>query len=62
LTISILIVVAFMGTVAFCLFFTVPNDEVTPGVVGGLATGFGAVVAYWLGRPQKAPNGNGPKD
>ncbi|HEX5211627.1 MAG TPA: hypothetical protein VFW22_07830 [Pseudolabrys sp.] len=50
LTISLLVVVAFMGTVTFCLFFTVPNDEVTSGVLGGLIAAFGAVVAHWLGR------------
>jgi hypothetical protein len=54
LTISTLIIVAFIGTTAFCLFFNVPTDEVTPAVVGGLTAGFGAVVAYWLGRPREA--------
>jgi hypothetical protein len=33
--------------------FTVPPDDITPGVVGGLTAGFGAVVAYWLGRTQQ---------
>lgn len=51
LTISILIAVSFMGAVGYCLFFTVPQDEVTPAVVGGLTAGFGAVCAHWLGRP-----------
>jgi uncharacterized BrkB/YihY/UPF0761 family membrane protein len=50
LTISILVVLAFVGTVVFCLFFTVPNDEITSGVVGGLTAAFGAIVAHWLGR------------
>ena len=49
LTLSILIVLGLMGTVAYCLIFTIPPDDITPGVVGALATGFGAVVAYWLG-------------
>jgi hypothetical protein len=52
LTISILIVLAFVGTVVFCLFFTVPNDEITSGVIGGLTAAFGAIVAHWLGRPK----------
>lgn len=52
LTISIMITLAFTGTVTFCLFFTVPNDEVTSGVVGGLIAAFGAVVAHWIGRSQ----------
>lgn len=53
LTISLLVVVAFLGTVVFCLFFTVPNDEITSGVVGGLIAAFGAVIAHWLGRTKK---------
>jgi hypothetical protein len=52
LTISILIILAFMATVAFCLLFNIPTDEITPAAVGGLTAGFGAVVAYWLGRPK----------
>ena len=50
LTISILVVLAFIATVVFCLFFTVPNDEITSAVLGGLVASFGAVVAHWLGR------------
>ena len=50
LTISLLIVLGMLGAVAYCLIFTIPNDDITPGVVGGLTAGFGAVVAYWLGR------------
>jgi hypothetical protein len=50
LTISLLIVVAFIGAVGYCLLFTVPIDEVTPSVVGGLTAGFGAVCAHWLGK------------
>lgn len=55
LTISLLIVVSFVGVTAYCLIFTIPTDEVTPAVVGGLTAGFGAVVAYWLGRTQTLP-------
>jgi drug/metabolite transporter (DMT)-like permease len=51
LTISLLVVLAFIGTVAFCLFFTIPNDEITSAVVGGLVASFGAVIAFWLGKP-----------
>jgi hypothetical protein len=50
LTISILIVLGMLGATAYCLIFTIPVDDITPGVVGGLTAGFGAVVAYWLGR------------
>jgi FtsH-binding integral membrane protein len=52
LTISLLIVLAFLGLVVFCAFFTVPADEITSSVIGGLGTAFGAVVAYWLSKPR----------
>jgi uncharacterized BrkB/YihY/UPF0761 family membrane protein len=57
LTISILVVIAMIGVVTFCLFYTVPNDEITSGAVGGLIAAFGAVIAHWLGRGNK----EGPK-
>jgi hypothetical protein len=50
LTISLLVVLAFISLVTFCAFFTVPSDEITSGAIGGLVAAFGAVVAYWLGR------------
>jgi hypothetical protein len=51
LTISLIVVLAFVAVVAFSLIFAIPaDDEVTPGVVGGLVAAFGAVVAYWLGK------------
>ena len=52
LTISLLVVLAFVGTVVFTLLFSVPTDEITSAVVGGLVAAFGAVIAYWLGRPR----------
>jgi hypothetical protein len=52
LALSLLVVLAFVGVVIFCLFFTVPNDEITSAVVGGLTAAFGAVMAFWLGRPR----------
>ena len=55
LTISILITLGMLGATAYCLVFTVPNDDITPGIVGGLTAGFGAVVAYWLGRTKEPP-------
>lgn len=55
LSISLLVVLSFIGTATFCLFFTVPNDEITSGVIGGLIAAFGAVIAYWLGRPREPP-------
>jgi hypothetical protein len=55
LTISILVVLAFIGVTTFCMFFTIPNDETTAAVIGGLTAAFGAVVAHWLGRPRDGP-------
>jgi hypothetical protein len=51
LTISLIVVLAFVAVVAFSMVYNIPaDDEVTPGVVGGLVAAFGAVVAFWLGR------------
>lgn len=55
LTISLLITIGMLGAVSYCLIFTIPNDDITPSVVGGLTAGFGAVVAYWLGRAREGP-------
>ena len=52
LTISLLIVLAFIAVVIFCAFFTVPTDEITASVIGGLTAAFGAVVAFWLNKPR----------
>jgi hypothetical protein len=52
LTISLLITVGMLGAIVYCLIFTIPNDDITPGVVGALTAGFGAVVAHWLGHRQ----------
>jgi hypothetical protein len=55
LTISLLVVLAFLGLATFCALFTLPTDEITSSVIGGLTAAFGAVVVYWLGRPRKGP-------
>lgn len=55
LTISILIVIGMLATTAYCLIYAIPTDDITPGVVGGLTAGFGAVVAHWLGRTREGP-------
>lgn len=55
LTISLLVILAFLGVVTFCAFFTVPTDEITSGAIGGLVAAFGAVVAFWLGRGREPP-------
>jgi hypothetical protein len=50
LTISLLIVLAMVGAVVFSLFFTIPVDQSTAALIGGLTAAFGAVVTPWLGR------------
>jgi len=55
LTISLMVVLAFLGLVVFCAFFTVPTDEITSSVIGGLTASFGAIIAYWLGVKKKDP-------
>jgi uncharacterized RDD family membrane protein YckC len=56
LTISIMIILGMLGATAYCLIFTIPQDDITPGIVGGLTAGFGAVVAHWLGRRDQGSN------
>jgi hypothetical protein len=55
LTISLLVVLGFLGLVVFCALFTIPSDEITSGAIGGLVAAFGAVVAFWLGRGREPP-------
>ena len=52
LTISLLIILTFIGVVAFSVLFTIPRDETTASVIGALVAAFGGVVAYWLGKPR----------
>ena len=48
LTISLLIILAFVGVLAYSVTVTVPRDETTAAVIGALTAGFGGVVTYWL--------------
>jgi hypothetical protein len=50
LAISLIIVFSFVGALVFSFFFTIPNDEITSAIAGGLVAAFGAVIAFWLGR------------
>ena len=50
LTISLLITIGLLAAITYCLIFTIPQDELTPGVIGALTMGFGGVVTYWLTR------------
>lgn len=56
LTLSLMITLGMLGAVAYTLVFTVPVDDITPSVVGGLTAGFGAVLAYWFGRGKPPPS------
>jgi hypothetical protein len=58
LTLSLVVVLSFIGAVTFCLFFTVPADEITASVVGGLTAGFGAVISHWLGPQRNSSDGD----
>jgi uncharacterized BrkB/YihY/UPF0761 family membrane protein len=56
LTISLLVVLAFISLVTFCAFFTIPTDAITDAAIGGLVAAFGAVIAHWLGRRRDPPD------
>jgi hypothetical protein len=53
LTISLIIVLAMVGAVVFSLFFTIPVDQSTAALIGGLTAAFGAVVTFWLAKKGK---------
>ena len=48
LTVSLLIILAFVGVLAYSVTVTVPRDETTAAVIGALTAGFGGVITYWL--------------
>ena len=48
LTISLLVILAFVGVLAYSVTVTVPRDETTAAVIGALTAGFGGVITYWL--------------
>jgi uncharacterized membrane protein len=50
LTISLLVVFIFFGVILWSVLFTIPTDEVTSAVIGGLVAAFGSVITYWIGR------------
>lgn len=62
LTLSIMIALGLLGTIAYCLVFTVPQNDVTSEVVGALSTGFGAVLVYWFGRASGDKRGVQPPE
>jgi len=50
LTISIIIVLAFVGAMTLSLLYTIPNDEITSAAAGVLFSAFTSVVAFWIYR------------
>lgn len=50
LTVALLVIVSFVALGIFAAVFGIPKDEETATIVGGIATAFGAVVAYWATR------------
>jgi len=52
LTVSVLIVIAFIIAVFAAMIYSVPTNPVTEILVGALSTALGAVVSHWVGRYQ----------
>jgi hypothetical protein len=59
LTVSLLVVLAFIGILAYAVTVTVPRDETTAAVIGALTAGFGGVITYWLKNRGGGSNGEG---
>ena len=55
LTISLLIVLAFIGVIAISVFYTVPQDETTSSVIGALTMAVGGIISFWLSRRKEPP-------
>ena len=60
LTISLLIVLGFIGVMAYSVTVTVPRDETTAAVIGALTAAFGGVITYWLKNRDNGGGGNQP--
>lgn len=48
LTISLLVVATFVGSLALALRFQIPQDPETAALIGGVIAAMGGVVTYWL--------------
>jgi FtsH-binding integral membrane protein len=58
LTISLLIILAFIGVLINSVTVTVPRDETTAAVIGALTAAFGGVITFWL--KNRGGGGNAP--
>jgi len=58
LTISLLLILSFVGAVGFSLNYTIPNDPSTASILGGLVSAVGAIVAFWLAKDKGGRNGS----
>lgn len=58
LTISLIVVLAVVGVLAYSVTVTVPRDETTAAVIGALMAAFGGVITFWL----KSRDGGGDGD
>jgi FtsH-binding integral membrane protein len=60
LTISLIVVLAVVGVLAYSVTVTVPRDETTAAVIGALMAAFGGVITFWLKSRDRDSGGNGP--
>lgn len=55
LTISIMVVLAFICAAFASMMYDVPQNPVTEILIGALATALGAIVSQWVGRGRLGP-------
>ena len=55
LTVSILLILAFVTATFASMIYAVPTNPVTEILTGALATALGAIVSHWVGRRPRPP-------
>jgi len=60
LTISVLVMLAFIVAVFASLIYNVPTNPITEILVGALSTALGAIVAHWVGLYRAPPEEQNP--
>lgn len=50
LTIALIIVVGMTAMAIYALLFSIPQDEETATIIGGMVAAFGAIVALWAAK------------